>query len=263
MTIEPGMIDIAAAYGYMRAWDAVVGKKRPDGPALSSLTDQIIEERRAIWELEFFANAHRPVPFTARRGETLVPAPDPSALVQLREHKRRLASLVRDRLARGGAVPIDRDWWTEHWERHAWEPLTGSPWDAFDFANPPAGPAAPPMGADAPAAAAFPDGQLELVGVGTDHALYRRETTGAQWSPGWDGLGGNFTSAPAICAWADDRLVVFARGTDRQLYHGSWRQGTLLQGNWESLGGGLRSRPSVVAWDPSRLDLFALGATGG
>jgi predicted acylesterase/phospholipase RssA len=261
LTIEPGLIDIAAAYGYMRAWDVVVGQTREGTATLASLTDQIVEERREIWKLDFAVNGQRIAAFHARRGTTLVPTPDPSALAELRRRKRRLANLVQDRLARGGAVPIDRDWWPENWERHAWEPFAGSPWDPMAFGTRAAEAEAPPIIRDAPAAAALPSGRLEVVGVGLDHGFYRRVLTGAVWSAGWERLGGPFTfaSAPAVCAWADDRLEVFGRGLDRQLYHGSWRQDTWLQGAWEPLGGGLRSRPSVVAWDPNRLDIFALG----
>ena len=259
MTVEPGLINIAMAYGYMRAWDVVVGPSRPDAATLRSLTDQIVEERREIWKLEFPVNGHRIASFPARRDTTLVPTPDPSMMAELRRRKRRLASLVRDRLARGGAVPIDRDWWTEHWERHPWDPFTASPWDRLAFGTRAAEAEPPPMVADAPAVAAFPTGRLEVLGVGADHAFYRRVSSGPQWTPSWERLDGIFASAPAVCAWADDRLEVFGRGLDRQLYHGSWRQGTWLQGAWEPLGGGLRSRPSVVAWGPNRLDIFALG----
>ena len=259
MTIEPGMVDIAGAYGYMRAWDATAGAGRPDAATLSSLTDQIVNARKAAWELEFYANAHRQKPFVSRRDMTLVPSPDTGALTQLRTFKRRVAELVEQRLALGGAVPVGRGWWSEDWERHAWQPITGSPWDAFAFTNPPVGTGVPPIGAEPPAAAATAPDRLEVVGVGTDGSLYRRVAAGGAWTAGWEALHGSFTSAPAVCAWADNRLEVFGRGTDRALYHGSWRGATLVQGGWESLGGGLRSRPEVVAWGPSRLDIFAIG----
>ena len=63
------------------------------------------------------------------------PGPDTESLslAELRQRKRRLANLVQDRLARGGAVPIDRDWWTEDWERHTWEPFADGPWDPFAY----------------------------------------------------------------------------------------------------------------------------------
>ena len=259
MTIEPGLIDIAGAYGYMRAWDAVVGATRDDGADLAGLTDQIVEERREIWELDFAVNGRRTASFRQRRETTLVPVPDVTLLSELRRRKRRLASLVEDRLARGGAVPIDREWWTEHWDRHAWEPLTGSPWDRFvaQTGEEPAGP--PPMVLDPPAAAVFPGGRTDVVAIGLDHAFYRQTGTAGVWPGQWERLGGSFTAAPAACEWAGDRLEVFGRGLDRRLYHGSWRGGTFLQGDWEPLGGGLRSKPSVVASAPNRLDVFALG----
>jgi predicted acylesterase/phospholipase RssA len=258
LTIEPGLIDIAMAYGYMRAWDVVVGKDRADAATLSSLTDQIIQERIEAWKTEFPVNGRRIAGYVSRRDSPLIPTPDPAALAQLRQSKRRLASLVGERLARGGAVPIDRDWWTEHWERHPWEPFPGSPWDQLVSGGRTAGPEAPPMSADAPAAATFPDDRVEVVGVGTDHALYRKTRTGSTWSSSWMRLGGDFTSAPAVCA-RGPALEVFGRGLDRQLLHGTWSDGTIVQGRWEPLGGGLRSRPSVVAWDPNRLHIFALG----
>jgi hypothetical protein len=241
----------------MRASDAVVDATRSDAADLAALTDQIIEERREIWALDFAVNGRRTATFRQRRETTLVSVPDVSPFPELRRRKRRLADLVEDRLARGGAVPIDRDWWTEHWERHAWEPLTGSPWDRFVAQTGEAQPDSPVL--DPPAAAAFPGGRTDVVAVGLDHAFYRQTGTANGWSGQWDRLGGSFTTPPAACAWDGDRLEIFGRGLDRRLYHGSWRGNTFLQGGWEPLGGGLRSKPSVIVSAPDRLHVFALG----
>jgi Repeat of unknown function (DUF346) len=50
-------------------------------------------------------------------------------------------------------------------------------------------------------AAAWGPNRLDVFGVGGDGALYHKAWTGAEWTPGWDDLGGQFTSAPAVAAW--------------------------------------------------------------
>jgi predicted acylesterase/phospholipase RssA len=264
MTIEPGLIDIAMAYGYMRAWDVLEGDRRApaEAQALRGLTDAIVALRKRIWELEFAINGKRRAGFYFRRGEQLQPAPDGGPLPELRGMLRQLAVLVRERQARGGCVPIDARWWPESWHRHEWSPMTGTPWDAWTFTQQTAPAGSPPMGNEPPAAAAFAGGRVDVVGIGLDHGMFHKSWDGAAWTPaagGWTPFGGTFSSPPAACAWANGRLEVFGRGLDRQLYHRSWSAGTFLQGGWEPLGGGMTGPPNVVAWSENRMDIFALG----
>ena len=37
-------------------------------------------------------------------------------------------------------------------------------------------------------------------------------------SPGWEYLGGGFTSPPAVCSWGPDRLDIFALGLDGSMW---------------------------------------------
>ena len=119
--------------------------------------------------------------------------------------------------------------------------------------------------------------QLDVVGRGTDSALWHNLWDGRSWS-GWKSLGGIFISEPSIVSWGPGRYDVFGIGTDGALYHkyfsgGSW------SGSWENLGGVLISAPTAVSvcitppnshhfagylltytqWGANRLDIFALG----
>lgn len=133
LTIEPGRISIAMAYGYMRAFDAV---EFPGDQSVWRSSDEITLLRTEIWQLEFYANGKRDAPLKGK----LRPTPDPDALRLVRQKKRELKKLVDDRRAlvsrkRGGdhhdSVPGNVQNWWRQWERHNWDPFILSPWDEF------------------------------------------------------------------------------------------------------------------------------------
>jgi NTE family protein len=126
-TVDPGLIRIRMAYGYMRA-DDVLRAKGGESPSLDTLvratrdyrstadtysesrwTNEIIRRRLAIWRLERDAI------------ETGVFALS-SVLPQLQEMKAEVATLVGRRRAAGFAVPADADSWARDWEAHSITP---------------------------------------------------------------------------------------------------------------------------------------------
>lgn len=133
-----------------------------------------------------------------------------------------------------------------------------------------------------PAAAA--DGSaVEVLGRGTDGALWARAASAGSWSslggglasgsgpagvydaPGdlvayvqgtdgavwqhragsWQSIGGNITGSPAASSTATGKLEVFARGTDNAAWHRWWASGQPWS-RWSSLGGNLGSGPAVA-----------------
>lgn len=131
LTIDPGLIDIRIAHGYMAADDAIACKKAFSNPTAyrstgdpgvrafyeARFTDQIVRLRKAIWDVE----------------EKLAPS-DP--LDSLRALKRQLKDLVDSRAAAGGALPAfptAAATWSLRYERHR-DPWQGSHpqalWDA-------------------------------------------------------------------------------------------------------------------------------------
>ncbi|WP_066389242.1 patatin-like phospholipase family protein [Neobacillus mesonae] len=137
MTIDPGLIDIRMAHGYMRADDTLQAKKQNQADYLRIAdefadlrrTSLIVQTRQAIWEREYAANGfllkyddnNRPV----HPAPTI--KPDPQALLEVRSLKNTLKDLVRERQDAGGAVPNEAKNWWDDWERHPWKP-TRSLW---------------------------------------------------------------------------------------------------------------------------------------
>ena len=136
LTVEPGQTSISMAYGYMRASDVVDGPGR-DEAALRTLSDLITRSRLTCWLYEHFIHgfdpppAKRPLFPASSRRRALVRIVDPAAVPALRFRKWLLRQLVEQRIARGGAVPADHSTWSEHWERHTWDPRNPSPWDVL------------------------------------------------------------------------------------------------------------------------------------
>jgi hypothetical protein len=110
-----------------------------------------------------------------------------------------------------------------------------------------------------PAAVAW-DGQVDVLGVGLDRAMYRKTLKNNAWSPDWERLGGIFTSEASAVSWGPGRLDVFARGSDFTLRHKSYDGATVT--DWENFGGSLASPPVAVSWGPNRLDIFAIADDG-
>jgi hypothetical protein len=78
---------------------------------------------------------------------------------------------------------------------------------------------------DAPAAASWSAGRLDVFARGTDNQLWH--TWWANGWSGWEPLGGALASGPAAAARSAGRLDVVVRGTDNQVWHkwydGAWK----------------------------------------
>lgn len=161
--VDPGLISIAMAYGFMRAGEVMNGNT-----ALSPISDQIVALRFQIWDAENSANSGNlsqasqgHFGFRASGGSGLVPTNDASQIPRIREFKNQLRALVCQYQQGGGVLPsVDfransevatlssltppfnvtdfRAWWIQ-WERHVYAPQPGSPtpWHQFidDAAN--------------------------------------------------------------------------------------------------------------------------------
>ena len=147
LSIDPGLIRIAMANGYMRADDAMAARAQPNvpdgfGPAYQAALDgssttpgitttrhaaDIISLRTQIWHREYAANGYVPQnPLSKLVAPAPAPGgPDPAALSDVRAWKRNLKVLVDNRVAAGGAVPSGpetlSDWWLD-WEQHQFPP---------------------------------------------------------------------------------------------------------------------------------------------
>ena len=132
--IDPGLIRINSAYGYMRAYDNLSQQLEPNArPVLIALSDLIAGTRRDIWNLEVkiadeFLNLQNPITFTpAGQGEI------ETDLLALRSLKNRLEGYVQCRRSIAAeSLPSDADAWWLSWEQHS-NPilaaqLAASPW---------------------------------------------------------------------------------------------------------------------------------------
>jgi NTE family protein len=113
-TIDPGLISIGMAYGWMRAAD--VFDAVPPGDRAWQLADQIALVRREAWRLECLANG-QPLPTEPAAG---VRPAAPSLEPQIQSLKSELRGLIAERGALGRRVPDDADLWPETLERHPW-----------------------------------------------------------------------------------------------------------------------------------------------
>ena len=110
-----------------------------------------------------------------------------------------------------------------------------------------------------PAAVGWAGTRVDVFGVGLDHAMYTKTCLEDQWTPAWQYLGGEFTSAAATVA-RGNQLDIFARGADFTL-RGNHTDGSEWFG-WQNHGGELASSPAVVSWGPERVDIFAVFRDG-
>jgi len=131
MTIDPGLIDIRIAHGYMRA-DDVYQAKQADPDRYLELAEQysadrntqlIVQTRYQIWKLEYAAAGWR---LTYEEGRPKHPSPwvgpDLAKIREVRVLKNKLYDLIRERKQKGGWVPAESDSWSGNWERHPWTP---------------------------------------------------------------------------------------------------------------------------------------------
>jgi hypothetical protein len=139
MTIDPGLLQIAIAYGYMSAFDEIArpGLGREHSTAVL-MTNWIAQARRRCWELERTATFD-PLPSrrggsSASRGVRPIPQWEEDVVRELRTLKRQIRDAVASRAemfgpdsipsstdlssARAGNLNSVDDWWQE-FERHA------------------------------------------------------------------------------------------------------------------------------------------------
>ncbi|AIF84121.1 putative esterase of the alpha-beta hydrolase superfamily [Candidatus Nitrososphaera evergladensis SR1] len=144
MTIDPGLIRIRVAHGFMRAddvitaWDkdpATYGEQTTKNSSERNTT-LIVRLRRKIWQLEYAANGFTYSSDQGKHPETPSPLTGPDsgkkrseALASVRHWKRELKELVDQRIASGGKVPEGYEQWWLGWEQHPWKPIVAL-WDA-------------------------------------------------------------------------------------------------------------------------------------
>jgi NTE family protein len=146
LTIEPGLIHIRMAYGFMRAYDTLLAYDEHAEPfrllatrtnSINGKTAEIVALRKAIWDLEFAANGRQfnlpasalpPAPYTV----TNLPSPDAAAHAIIKTMKQQLKALLDVRVAfytkpakglKGvDSLPADFNNWPTNWEKHSWTP---------------------------------------------------------------------------------------------------------------------------------------------
>jgi predicted acylesterase/phospholipase RssA len=151
MAVDPGLINIRMAHGFMRADDVVeayLSQQRPDiiqtqlvardpyaylkaADRLSAKrnTLAIAKLRRAIWDQEFVANGMRRTdekdfpPAAATVQEFGGGGPGSAAFAKVKAMKLQLKALVEARIKAGGKCPDGYEKWWEGWEAHNWLPF--------------------------------------------------------------------------------------------------------------------------------------------
>ena len=142
--IDPGLIRINSAYGYMRTYDNLSQQLEPNArPVLNALSDLIAGKRRDIWNLEvkigyeFFnwqAFINQNNPGGAQGEESTIKIDLPA----LRALKNQLEGYVQCRSSIAAeSVPSGADAWWQLWEQHGDPIVNGylpkNPWDQFVF----------------------------------------------------------------------------------------------------------------------------------
>ncbi len=119
----------------------------------------------------------------------------------------------------------------------------------------------------APAAAAYADGDVDVVVRGYDHALWHIHADGAAWGRWDNAAGGMLLSGPAAASRVVGQMDVLGVGFDNQLYHTLWDGSAWAA--WAPLpGGGIFPQvsaslplqdvfsPAVAARNANTLDVF-------
>jgi NTE family protein len=129
LMVDPGLISINMDYGFMRAFDEVVADPA-QRLTLRRLSDEITALRIDTWTAEHYANGEF---LPGRVGGQLTLVPDPVAVQACRDKKKLLRTKTQQRIGTSAAtsVPPYRATWWQQWERHPWQPLVPTPWDAF------------------------------------------------------------------------------------------------------------------------------------
>jgi hypothetical protein len=146
LTLEPGLIRINMAYGFMRAYDTLVAFQRfvpsfyqyaAQENSIKGKTTEIIQLRKTIWSLEFAANGKEfdmptsalpPKPYQVKN----IGAPNTQTHAQVKTLKAQLQTLIDARIAyytdarlhvKGvESLPADYQTWSTQWEKHSWTP---------------------------------------------------------------------------------------------------------------------------------------------
>ncbi len=127
LDVDPGLVQIAIDYGYMRAFEVAFGNDRDEQTRKKSaeLADKITTLRLAIWQAEITAGEFWPHPkFGEKKGElSSFNVPTAQDLIDVRLMKRELVSLIAQRHELGGEFP-GGDYpnsvkkWYQSWEKH-------------------------------------------------------------------------------------------------------------------------------------------------
>jgi NTE family protein len=161
MTIDPGLISISMAYGYMRAGEVVHVQNDAERAALSQISDQIAITRAGLIDWENRANGNA---MGIGEDGQILPS-DASVIPEIRSLKQKIRSLVcqytnlpgfsntlfptkdfrtQPELNAIATQPAPGNltdyhaWWLQ-WERHTYSlnpgPDSPTPWDEFDDGN--------------------------------------------------------------------------------------------------------------------------------
>ena len=130
LQIDPGLISISMAYGYMRAFDMISVEGDSQSAARAS-SDEIIRGRLRCWDLEGLINGAYPP------GQPILEATQARLLPELRETKFELRKkiLLRQKMFGFRSLPPSLpswraskpDSWFQQWEPHSWDPFIRSP----------------------------------------------------------------------------------------------------------------------------------------
>jgi predicted acylesterase/phospholipase RssA len=145
MTIEPGLVSIRMAHGFMRADDVVqaylvsisssqitqvaVGPYRylreADQNSARRNTMEIVNLRYQIWQKEYAANGKQFVDvnsFPPRNSFVKNLGTNATTYAEIRQMKKQLKALVEERIKKGGECPAGYEEWWNDWEDHSWTP---------------------------------------------------------------------------------------------------------------------------------------------
>ncbi|MEH7253704.1 patatin-like phospholipase family protein [Neobacillus niacini] len=128
--IDPGLIRINMAYGYMRAFDEMQPNEKIRS-TLRNYSDQIVKKRVEIWTNEHYANNLHPYEVTSPSGpDKTVYVRSAETIYFLRNLKKELRQLVLNRKNLGtvDSIPPNPEVWWQQWERHQFTTLEPSPW---------------------------------------------------------------------------------------------------------------------------------------
>lgn len=121
LTIDPGLIRINMAYGYMRAADTLDGIDRHT--TVGTNLDKLVEARYQQWELECRLFG-RPIPGKPLEDSL---APQPQLEGEWRDAAARVEAATRSRQVAGRPMPARSALWGRTYERHPWRAETAAP----------------------------------------------------------------------------------------------------------------------------------------